>query len=136
MLREGDYVGKRIRMLCRQCGYSKTICTGSGLLSRNAKMISIILNNEEEKKQWKMIQESNDLIKMRSYQKIGYCAECEDLKTLVCVEAIDYEDNKIELFGKCNHCKGELVKKEEDEQIPCPKCGNIVLQKINAGIWD
>lgn len=123
-------MGDIVHFSC-DCGYSKELFLGGGMMSCNRMQISRFFP-----------QEMSEFIKEYENGEIGsYCMEtelaiCKNCNELEAVEVFRYTNKKglQEFYKECKCCNNKVQIIKEDNVV-CPKC-EAILKKQIVGHWD
>lgn len=128
-------MGQRIALSCKDCGMHKEISVGVGLMSNNPDVIASSLSKEDAE-EWKILLGQKKMTSFVAEQKAYYCPHCNDIFSLLSVEAELTDGKKIILGNKCKKCGRELYEMLLQKNRPCPACkgGKFGWQQI--GFWD
>jgi predicted RNA-binding Zn-ribbon protein involved in translation (DUF1610 family) len=104
-------LGRVMVFLCNDCGFHKTIFSGSGM--------------------------HDDIRKQKELYNCPKCG-CISLRTVHCVL---FEDEgvyvpAVHMRQKCSDCNTDMIWAESGEMLTCPQCNGNNCIYFNDGVWD
>lgn len=128
-------MGQRIALSCKDCGLNKEISVGAGLMSNNPDVIASCLDKEDAE-QWKTLYGQKKIASFVAEQKPYYCLHCNDVFSLLTVEADLTDGRKVILGNKCRKCHGGLHEIILQKHRTCPVCKGGKFNWQQTGYWD